>query len=236
MWKQYDRTHVHTPTTTGASAHVGGLSEFSFFLVLFLRFRLQCSLVLPWFMMGPSNNTQLHTDEWRTDRGWGMVGERGNQDTTLGRPRNIRRSFWWLVILIFLVLCQTGRASYLCDHQTNQPEQEQLAAPRVWELFLVSSWSQVHRLAALASRRYCVEDDTDCSSRSWSVSIQTVVVVVPKASSVLPCPGKGGWMAMHEEVLKDDWSDSSNETRLPWIFPGTLFRSGTGIYYFTTDQ
>lgn len=88
-------------------------------------------------------------------------------------------------------------------------------------------WSQVHRLAALASRRCCVEDDTDCSCRSWSVSIQTVLVV-PKASSVLPCPGKGGWMAMHEEALKDDWSDSSNETRLPWIFPGTLFRSGTG--------
>lgn len=91
----------------------------------------------------------------------------------------------------------------------------------------MSSWSQVHRLAALASRRCYVEDDTDGSSRSWSVSIQTVVVVL-KASSVLPCPGKGGWMAMHEEALKDDWSDSSNETRLPWIFPGTLFRSGTG--------
>lgn len=160
-----------------------------------------------------------------------MVGERGNQDTTLGRPRNIRRSFWWLVILIFLVLCQTGRASYLCDHQTNQPTRARAEAPRVWELFLVSSWSQVHRLAALASRRCCVEDDTDCSSRSWSVSIQTVVVVL-KASSVLPCPGKGGWMAMHEEALKDDWSDSSNETRLPWIFPGTLFRSR--IYLFTT--
>lgn len=179
-------------------------------------------------MMGPSNNTQLHTEEWRTDWGWGMVGERGNQDTTLGRPRNIRRSFWRLVILIFLVLCQTGRASYLCDHQTNQPEQEQ--KHREFGSFFCSGvlWSQVHRLAALASRRCCcVEDDTDCSSRSWSVSIQTVIVV-PKASSVLPCPGKGGWMAMHEEALKDDWSDSSNETRLPWIFPGTLFRSGTG--------
>lgn len=109
----------------------------------------------------------------------------------------------------------------------NQPEQARAEAPRVWELFLVSSGPLVHSLAALASRRCCVEDDTDCSSRSWSVSIQTVVVV-PKASSVLPCPGKGGWMAMHEEALKDDWSDSSNETRLPWIFPGTLFRSGTG--------
>lgn len=170
-----------------------------------------------------THNCTRRNGDW-VDWGWGMVGERGNQDTTLGRPRNIRRSFWWLVILIFLVLCQTGRASYLCDHQPTRAR----AAPRVWELFLVSSWPQVHRLAALASRRCCVEDDTDCSSRSWSVSIQTVVVVVPKASSVLPCPGKGGWMAMHEEALKDDWSDSSNETRLPWIFPGTLFRSGTG--------
>lgn len=159
-----------------------------------------------------------------------MVGERGNQDTTLGRPRNIRRSFWWLVILIFLVLCQTGRASYLCDHQpTNQNK-----STASFGAFSGVLWSQVHRLAALASRRCCVEDDTDCSSRSWSVSIQTVVVVVPKASSVLPCPGKGGWMAMHEEALKDDWSDSSNETRFLGFSPALCSGRALGIYLFTT--
>lgn len=45
------------------------------------------------------------------------IGEGGGEATdTLGRPRN---SFWWLLvgILIFLVLCQTGRASYLYDDQ-----------------------------------------------------------------------------------------------------------------------
>lgn len=39
------------------------------------------------------------------------------------RPRHSRPAekfvLVWLVILIFLVLCQTGRASYLCDQPTN---------------------------------------------------------------------------------------------------------------------
>lgn len=72
-------------------------------MVLFLRFRLQ-------FLLRFWGAEQLHP---AAAAGW-RIGRRGHD--TLGRPRN---SFWWLVILIFLVLCQTGRASYLCDQPTN---------------------------------------------------------------------------------------------------------------------
>lgn len=126
MWKQYDRTHVHTLTTTGASAHVGGLSEFSFFLVLFLRFRLQCSLVLPWFMMGPSNNTQLHTEEWRLG-GLGMEDGRGAREPGhYSRPAEQYSSFVLVAsdINIFGTL-PNWQGKLFVRPPTNQPEQEQ---------------------------------------------------------------------------------------------------------------
>lgn len=92
--------YMHQRFTRGIR-HEGG-RERVLFLVLFLRFRLQFLL-----RMGAE---QLHQTAG-TGRRW---------HDTLGRPRN---SFWWLVILIFLVLCQTARASYLCDQPTKQREQ-----------------------------------------------------------------------------------------------------------------
>lgn len=174
---------------------------------------------------GPSNNTQLHTER-RTDGGW--VGlKRAREPGHYSRPAEKYSSFVLVAsdINIFGTL-PNWQGKLFVRPPTNQPEQEQ--KHREFGSFF---WCPLvpGPQAGCTNRRCCVEDDTDCSCRSWSVSIQTVVV--PKASSVLPCPGKGGWMAMHEEALKDDWSDSSNETRLPWIFPGTLFRSG--IYLFT---
>lgn len=82
------------------------MNEFAF-LVLFLRsFRLQCAeaVVPSWFMMTERNNTIAALDGGH---------ERARDQDTLGRPKNIRSGG----ILIFLVLCQTGRASYLCDDQ-----------------------------------------------------------------------------------------------------------------------
>lgn len=167
--KQYgDHTHVHAPEVHTWDNDTRGGRERVLFLVLFLRFRLQFLL-----RMGAE---QLHQAAG--------IGRRGHD--TLGRPRN---SFWWLVILIFLELCQTGRASYLCDQPTDQA--------RAIGLFFPWSW-----FGLLASRRYCgndVGDGTSCSNsssssteryRSCSVSIQTVVLSKPSsvAEAVLPCP------------------------------------------------
>lgn len=106
MWKQYDHTHVHAPevhtwdTTRGER---GDESEFSFW---FCSFGFGCNSSS---VFGAQNNC---TQQWlRRDGGW------GGEATTLSAGREIRS--WWLVILIFLVLCQTGRASYLCDQPTN---------------------------------------------------------------------------------------------------------------------
>lgn len=103
MWKQYDHTHVHAPEvhtwdTTRAEAG-GDESEFSFWVCSF-GFGCNSSSVF-----GAQNNC---TQRWRRRE---------------ERPRHSRPAekfvLVWLVILIFLVLCQTGRASYLCDQPTN---------------------------------------------------------------------------------------------------------------------
>lgn len=97
-------------------------------------------------------------------------------------------SFWWPVVLIFLVLCQTCRASYLyVDQQT-------VHRAAIRELFLVLVQAAASRL------RCCVQDGGNLGKgggssnseryRSCSVSIQTVVVV-SETSSVLPCPRTG---------------------------------------------
>lgn len=173
MRKQYDdHTHVHAPEVHTWDKTTRGGRERVLFLVLFLRFRLQFLL--------RAGAEQLH-------QAAGIGTEERGHDT-LGRPRN---SFWWLVILIFLVLCQTGRASYLCDQPDRPTRRERLG-------FFFWSW-----FGLLASRRYCgndVGDGTSCSNsnssteryRSCSVSIQTVVLSKPSsvAEAVLPCPNE----------------------------------------------
>lgn len=83
-------------------------------------------------------------------------------------------------------------------------------------------------LVQAVSRRCCVKDDTECGCssnseryRSWSVSIQTVVVV-QESLSVLPCPGEGG--PPMDEGGDSRKKPSSNGTRLRSIFRHFVLR------------
>lgn len=112
----------------------------------------------------------------------------GVYQDTLGRPRNIRvpNAGGRPVVLIFLVLCQTGTQGKLFGSLFFWS----------WSWF----WSRQATTDASSRRWCCVKDDEGddgtgcderrCYSRSCSVSIQTVVVVAG-TSSVLPCPRTG---------------------------------------------
>lgn len=180
MRKQYDdHTHVHAPvehTWKGRGTRVSTL-------FWFCSFGFGCNAIPPPFEGWDAE--QLHPAT--------AVLAARTESPRHSRPAE-KFSFWWLVILIFLVVCQPGRASYLCDQPTRE-----------------SDWA-FSGSGAASSRRYCGNgndddgddgDGTSCSNsshrskeryRSCSVSIQTVVVlskaasVVAAAAAVLPCP------------------------------------------------